>query len=1160
MEELVDVVKAIHDYESTDSTCMSFKKNDILFIHFKDKTGWWDGTLNGQRGWFPSNFMSSIPSDDQAKYIDLYRKNNGKLFHNYENNNSSSLDNSINSSALLTPVSASSAAATYERTSSRGSMEQTLSQLMEKAKALENDIKFSTLNDSKGQAIQEEDEDIETAITRVSTTLSKANTIRDNSTSVDDSDLGLAPNWGRKVSPAGTVYYYNTRTNATTYSIEEARSMYPIEKKQSIRNSDVYGQYTLGRSRFSTTVVGDWNEGPSLIGRNTEPTWEIIVNNILDAVRSLNLACKNKAKNEYVEYSNKIVYAIRDMLVATGCTSSSTLTNPALKMRYSQVMSTLTKLSFAAKVASGLWPPPDADSKMNHMKGQILMAVKVFVGAAQEANIKLQPVSEAPLEEFSTLSVAFTDYEFTNKIDRHTEQIKAIISTLIKSVGNERCISEVVIDSTKEAVIQIGQFLSFVEEIQGPYLEGEKKDVEDFKYRKETLYITASDMLTVVTNSMNEYAPADQCVNILLDCTSNALFATDSLVLCLKCIVDKKETKEQESLRRVAQTYDVDERGNFELSTLQRRANGLKYVSSTLDRRSTASDINDVPGRNHFNLRTPMTQPQIKPVHIAQSMPNNSIIHDPASPSSPTSDKLTLESLHENSTLGTSYGKESAFNRNYSTSPRGYSLLSSSVSASAAEAKATISASFSPSSTMPVSSPLNVSKPDESQDQWFLSHDYNPDEITFNSENKITGGTLNALVERLTLHDQPADPNFTNAFMLLFTQFSTAKEFSTALIKRYQIRPPVEITNDELKLWREKKLVPIRLRVYNVFKSWLENYWQDNTDLDVLKDIEKFAKTDMMDGNRPLALRLVDLVKKKLTVPDSNSAQKVTKKITGDIPPPLSIPKNLTKVNLIDIHPLEVARQITLIESNNFNAIKVTELIGQPWANKNDRSGAMNVRNMTHMSNKITSWVISSIVMESDIKKRAAILKYFIKLGDKCLQLNNMNTLMAISTALNSSTITRLKKTYELLTQKTLTTLEGIAKATDHSRNYAEIRAHLKAITPPALPFLGLYLTDLTFTEDGNPTMRNAEKSIINMDKFIKISKIIAQLQRFQVPYALSEVSFFQSWLISKINDGNFSQERLYQESLKIEPRQDEGYDSQRDMDLKIKNIESNLK
>jgi hypothetical protein len=102
--------------------------------------------------------------------------------------------------------------------------------------------------------------------------------------------------------------------------------------------------------------------------------------------------------------------------------------------------------------------------------------------------------------------------------------------------------------------------------------------------------------------------------------------------------------------------------------------------------------------------------------------------------------------------------------------------------------------------------------------------------------------------------------------------------------------------------------------------------------------------------------------------------------------------------------------------------------------------------------------------------------------------LQNYNTLMAILAALNSSTIARLKKTWDGLSNKHKATLETLRKTTEHSRNYAQYRATIRAAVAPCLPFLGLTLTDLTFCQDGNSAERASPLDnslrLINFDRY----------------------------------------------------------------------------
>lgn len=58
-------VRALYDYEADDRTSLSFHEGDIIQVITQLESGWWDGVINGVRGWFPSNYCQMITSPDE---------------------------------------------------------------------------------------------------------------------------------------------------------------------------------------------------------------------------------------------------------------------------------------------------------------------------------------------------------------------------------------------------------------------------------------------------------------------------------------------------------------------------------------------------------------------------------------------------------------------------------------------------------------------------------------------------------------------------------------------------------------------------------------------------------------------------------------------------------------------------------------------------------------------------------------------------------------------------------------------------------------------------------------------------------------------------------------------------------------------------------------
>jgi hypothetical protein len=100
-----------------------------------------------------------------------------------------------------------------------------------------------------------------------------------------------------------------------------------------------------------------------------------------------------------------------------------------------------------------------------------------------------------------------------------------------------------------------------------------------------------------------------------------------------------------------------------------------------------------------------------------------------------------------------------------------------------------------------------------------------------------------------------------------------------------------------------------------------------------------------------------------------------------DIPKPI-LPKSAKSMNIIDLNPLEVARQITLIESAYFHKITPKELSHQNWNRPNAAELSPNLIRLIERTNDISYWVATEIVSEINLKLRVKIVKRFITIAE----------------------------------------------------------------------------------------------------------------------------------------------------------------------------------
>jgi son of sevenless-like protein len=292
---------------------------------------------------------------------------------------------------------------------------------------------------------------------------------------------------------------------------------------------------------------------------------------------------------------------------------------------------------------------------------------------------------------------------------------------------------------------------------------------------------------------------------------------------------------------------------------------------------------------------------------------------------------------------------------------------------------------------------------------FLVAHDYNPKDIAFNSEGSLIGATLPVLLEKLTPHDGVADSTLWESFFLTFRLFSEPSQLLEAIEARFDIAPPVRmpLQPDTVRIWNEHKVIPIRRQLLLIVKSWLNTYWNAETDTVVLGPLVVFIEEKLCKAFPGDHTRLLDLINKhkRNSLPASSPAVRVRQLRSGSsaslsgtpyhrptfsmtsstaaLPPtPImnkqlfsSLKQGMTTVHVTDFDALELARQFTLLESKLFCAIEPGELI------RLGKHKADSLKTMSTLATRITGWVSDRILDEVDARRRTGLLKYFIKVS-----------------------------------------------------------------------------------------------------------------------------------------------------------------------------------
>ncbi|CAI4657185.1 CDA_G0037760.mRNA.1.CDS.1 [Saccharomyces cerevisiae] len=440
---------------------------------------------------------------------------------------------------------------------------------------------------------------------------------------------------------------------------------------------------------------------------------------------------------------------------------------------------------------------------------------------------------------------------------------------------------------------------------------------------------------------------------------------------------------------------------------------------------------------------------------------------------------------------------------------------------------------------------------------WFLTSDYETS-LVYDSRGKIRGGTKEALIEHLTSHEL-VDAAFNVTMLITFRSILTAREFFYALIYRYNLYPPEGLSYDDYNIWIEKKSNPIKCRVVNIMRTFLTQYWTRNyyePGIPLILNFAKMVVSEKIPGAEDLLQKINEKLineneKEPVDPKQQDSVSAVVQTTKRDNKSPIhmsssSLPSSassaffrLKKLKLLDIDPYTYATQLTVLEHDLYLRITMFECLDRAWGTKYcNMGGSPNITKFIANANTLTNFVSYTIVKQADVKTRSKLTQYFVTVAQHCKELNNFSSMTAIVSALYSSPIYRLKKTWDLVSTESKDLLKNLNNLMDSKRNFVKYRELLRSVTDVAcVPFFGVYLSDLTFTFVGNPDFLHNSTNIINFSKRTKIANIVEEIISFKrFHYKLKRLDDIQTVIEASLENVPHI-EKQYQLSLQVEPR-----------------------
>jgi son of sevenless-like protein len=966
-------VRALYDYEADDRTSLSFHEGDIIQVITRLESGWWDGVINGVRGWFPSNYCQIITSPDEMPELEdggdterIDDENDEQEVYEEGLDDDDISDHDDGEGLPLEGAEGDRSRADfwipqatpdgrlfyYNTMTGESSMELPL----ESPSSLNETGPRDRMNVSMPDRTRPPPEMIARGLTQEEEEESDVNSASELEgealMNAARGPMATSRRSGAKdgVSPATSMDSMNgqspgTRVRGETFANGNL-AVPPVGTSTSFTSAafNLPTAATIPRSFFDD-------------GTTPPLTWTRLVSNMKKSVDRYRNAIESGHRSDYVARAEDISDHLRLLLAAGSGTTdnhsgqpSIISTNKALYPHFRDMMSKFSKLVISSHIAAADWPNAESVQKCLQEADGVLLGVFSYVEVARQQRgeeiprlfpgfvigssaggswqnnglSRRDPITSNFLEDEEGVvePTAVLDGKLLERLD----ELKRMLVSSIRELEKNLLASDKVVTPYKHEVIgnnicaaggkvldMFKPWIAMIESIDLSLLGNsfQTPQLTDFSTNKQSLYDNISDLL--------------------LGCQAIAGPLADEWSEVRGQALEER----LEYVRQCARALETNSSHiGFSLQLLS------EQVSMVLQQQ-------EIHVREEVIHREPLRRMETMPYERPHQRTESRGLPRPGLP-------IASQSFTEGETLpANNYrkGDPSKMKRFFGEDPE------------------------------PVPPPVVEDTPE------FLNLDHESD---LSWDVKVTppavkGGSLVALVEQLTRHDK-LDANFNNTFLLTYRSFTNARELFEMLVKRFSTQPPEGLTQPDYEVWRDRKLRPIRFRVVNILKSWLDTFWMEDYNEEtkqLIRDMYNFSRDTIKTAETPGSSPLMAILDQRLAGKDLGG-RRMVQTVNQNTPPPI-MPKNMKKLKFLDIDVVEFARQLTIIESRLYGKIKSTECLNKTWQKKvgeGEPEPAPNVKALILHSNQMTNWVAEMILSQTDVRKRVVVIKHFVAVAD----------------------------------------------------------------------------------------------------------------------------------------------------------------------------------
>nr|6AXG_A Chain A, RAS guanyl-releasing protein 4 [Homo sapiens]6AXG_C Chain C, RAS guanyl-releasing protein 4 [Homo sapiens]6AXG_E Chain E, RAS guanyl-releasing protein 4 [Homo sapiens]6AXG_G Chain G, RAS guanyl-releasing protein 4 [Homo sapiens]6AXG_I Chain I, RAS guanyl-releasing protein 4 [Homo sapiens]6AXG_K Chain K, RAS guanyl-releasing protein 4 [Homo sapiens] len=229
----------------------------------------------------------------------------------------------------------------------------------------------------------------------------------------------------------------------------------------------------------------------------------------------------------------------------------------------------------------------------------------------------------------------------------------------------------------------------------------------------------------------------------------------------------------------------------------------------------------------------------------------------------------------------------------------------------------------------------------------------------------------------------------------------------------------------------------------------------------------------------------------------------------------------------------ELAQHLTYLEFRSFQAITPQDL--RSYVLQGSVRGCPALEGSVGLSNSVSRWVQVMVLSRPGPLQRAQVLDKFIHVAQRLHQLQNFNTLMAVTGGLCHSAISRLKDSHAHLSPDSTKALLELTELLASHNNYARYRRTWAGCAGFRLPVLGVHLKDLVSLHEAQPDrLPDGRLHLPKLNNlYLRLQELVA-LQGQHPPCSANEDLLH---LLTLSLDLFYTEDEIYELSYAREPR-----------------------